>query len=148
MNLQRVAIIILVVFVALYVALDVMGGVRHQGEAPTGAPTPTPTPVAVGFDAWNLTPPFLKLKGLAPAYAPGTGGSLPILVPSANTQYRLARFRAQGPLTINHARFDDAGSTGDEKLKDGDAVTIVLPSAPSTITIACRPFQSCVATTL
>lgn len=56
---MRVAVVVLVAFVALYVAVTVVGLRRHANEPSATPPTRPSLPSSLG-DAWRFAPPFLK----------------------------------------------------------------------------------------
>jgi hypothetical protein len=146
MNQQRMALVILIVFVIAYVAFSAFGSKRHGSESP---PSSSATPLALNIDTWALTPSFAKAKlepPPLPEYTIAPGLSLTLSVASSSQQYRLARVElVQGAqLQVSHARADDPSQSGSENVATGQSLTFVLPSVASSVVLTCSGFALCV----
>jgi hypothetical protein len=145
MNQQRIALVVLIVFVIAYVAFSTYGSKRHGSESP---PSSSATPLALNINVWALTPPFAKAKFVpppSPQYAIAPGLSLTLSVLSSSQKYRLARVvLSQGAqLQVSHVRADDPSQSATENVATGQSLTFVLPSVASNVVLTCGGFAVC-----
>jgi hypothetical protein len=144
-NVQRVSVVILVLFAIAFIACSGVDVARRDSEqsSPSSAAQPS-----IAIDAWRFLPAFAKVS-VATTYAIPPFGSVSIAVPQSTQQYRLVRFLPMTgtPMTVVHIDMTKPPAMKGDQLLPGKRETLLLPPQASAIQLICQSTATCVVST-
>jgi hypothetical protein len=144
-NVQRVSIVVLVLFAIVFVISTGFNIDRSKSEQSNSS---SPQQPAISFDVWPFVPGFIRVS-VDPTYVIGPFAGVQIQVPASSQSYRLARFSSTNgtPLLLTHVTTDTPSATKTDAVAPGQHGTLVLPSSPSVIQVVCEAPVTCAVST-